>query len=98
MDLDPKFTLIWVGLLLAALVLEGVALFNRERGDTLSEHLWVWLGTKTDHWHMHRENEIVIAERGTTPATPKWTVRVARTAFIFFCVWFVLHITTGGWV
>lgn len=96
--MDLKFTFIWVGLIIAGCVLEGVALFNRGRGDTLSEHLWVWLGTKNEFWHRDRENPSFISKHGNKLATPKWTVRVARTAFIFFCVWFVLHIVTGGWV
>lgn len=38
--LRPVFTWIWVALGTAALVTELVALFNKENGDTLSEHVW----------------------------------------------------------
>ena len=38
------FTAAWIGWGLAFAVIEGIALFNSRRGDTLSEHVWTWLG------------------------------------------------------
>lgn len=38
------WTWLWVAWGLMFAVIEGVALFNSTRGDTLSEHAWAWLG------------------------------------------------------
>jgi hypothetical protein len=35
--------LMWIALFLA---IEGAAIFNRERGDTLSEKIWLWFAIK----------------------------------------------------
>lgn len=87
--MNIKFTIVWIGLLIAGLVIEGIALFNAKRGDTLSEHLWAWLGVRNNAWKCGPDSNAV---------TPVWTLRVARTLFIFFMAWFTLHITMGGWV
>jgi len=44
--MDLSFTSLWVvwGVLFAAI--EGAALANKEPGDTLSEHVWKWIGKK----------------------------------------------------
>lgn len=86
------YTWAWAAVGVAALVIEGVALFNSRAGDTLSEHVWAWLGVRTAKF--------------TTPGepgagrvvTPKWTLRVARFSLVTFLVWLLLHFTTGGWV
>jgi len=44
--LDTVFTYWWAILGAAFLVLEGVAIRNDKRGDTLSEHVWKFLGVK----------------------------------------------------
>ncbi|MER7445023.1 hypothetical protein ABTW73_30135 [Micromonospora avicenniae] len=36
------FTALWLLWLAAFLAVEGVALFNKTPGDTLSEHVWKW--------------------------------------------------------
>lgn len=92
------FTLAWILWALAFCVIEGVALVNRQRGDTLSEHMWAWLGIRDDFWHVHRKNDAIIQETGGVPKTPKWTLRLARTVFLSATLWLALHITTGGWV
>lgn len=38
------WTWLWFGWGVYFLVVEGLALFNRTGGDTLSEHVWAWLG------------------------------------------------------
>jgi hypothetical protein len=43
-SLKRWFTLGWIGWGLWFLVLEGIALFQKDRGDTLSEHVWWWRG------------------------------------------------------
>ncbi|MEU6572302.1 hypothetical protein [Streptomyces sp. NPDC046805] len=35
----------WIAWLAAFLAIEGKALFNKTKGDTLSEHVWRWFGT-----------------------------------------------------
>lgn len=93
----------WVLWAVAGLVLEGIALFTSVRGDTLSEHLWVWLGIRKkeratllmyrgDEWT--DTNMPVPVKRGT----PKWTVRVARIVFGGSIIWFLVHIFSGGQV
>ena len=44
---DP-FTWFWVGWLLLFVVIEGVALVRKERGDTLSEKVWAWFWLQGD--------------------------------------------------
>ena len=38
------YTLLWVGWIVLFFVIEGAALLNERRGDTLSEHVWHWAG------------------------------------------------------
>ena len=37
------WTIAWLVWLVAFCVIEGLALYNRTPGDTLSEHVWRWL-------------------------------------------------------
>ena len=45
--------LVWLGMFL---VVEGFAIFNKERGDTLSEHIWKWfrINDKPRQWTWRR--------------------------------------------
>lgn len=36
----------WVAWLLMFLAIEGAAIFNKDKGDTLSEHVWAWFKIK----------------------------------------------------
>ena len=38
------WTWAWIGWGVYFAVVEGMALFNSRPGDTLSEHVWAWLG------------------------------------------------------
>jgi hypothetical protein len=38
------WTWLWLGWGAYFLAVEGVALFNKTPNDTLSEHVWLWLG------------------------------------------------------
>jgi len=40
------YTVAWLAWLGAFLVTEGMALFNKRSGDTLSEHVWAWFAVK----------------------------------------------------
>jgi len=40
------FTIVWVTWLLVFLGIEAVALIRKERGDTLSEHVWLWFNLR----------------------------------------------------
>jgi hypothetical protein len=42
------FTAAWVGWIAAFCAIEGVALYRRQPGDTLSEHVWKWFHTAKD--------------------------------------------------
>jgi len=100
------YTLGWIGLGLAALSLEGVALFNSRRGDTLSEHMWVFVGARpkrictcTGMWTSDHRTNPDCPLHGLNPViTPKWTLRVARLIILFSLLWLTLHFLTGGWV
>lgn len=103
------YTVLWILWGLAFCGIEGVALFNKGRGDTLSEHLWAWLGIRDDFWHKDRRDDwptTVTDDDGVTttlppkpkPVTPKWTLRLARIVFLSATLWLALHIATGGWV
>lgn len=39
-----SWTLLWLGWAVYFLIVEGMALFNSTKGDTLSEHVWAFLG------------------------------------------------------
>jgi hypothetical protein len=42
------FTAAWVGWIAAFCVIEGVALYRKQPGDSLSEHVWKWFHTSKD--------------------------------------------------
>lgn len=50
------WTLLWLGWLTAFLIIEGFALANTERGDTLSETVWRWASIKEKgaFWRLRR--------------------------------------------
>jgi hypothetical protein len=39
------WTWAWIAWLAAFVAIEGKALFNKTKGDTLSEHVWKWFAT-----------------------------------------------------
>ena len=41
-----EFSWMWVAWIAAFGVIEGVALFNKKKGDTLSENVWRWFKVK----------------------------------------------------
>lgn len=44
--MPSAWTLLWFGWALYFLIVEGMALANSVEGDTLSEHVWAWLGLR----------------------------------------------------
>lgn len=60
---------------------EGMALVNSRAGDTLSEHVWAWFGTKRGPAGMR--------------APSGWT-RARRFVLLAFMAWLSVHFLTGG--
>ena len=44
--MNDTYTWLWIAWLLAFLGIEAAALLNKDRGDTLSEHVWKWFSVK----------------------------------------------------
>lgn len=44
--MEPGFTVAWVMWLTMFGVIEGAAVLRKDRGDTLSEHVWKWFSVK----------------------------------------------------
>ena len=78
-----SWAVVWISWLVAFLVAEGVALFNKEEGDTLSEHVWKWFA--------------VGDARHPRPEVTGW-VRARRFALLAFMAWLTAHFLTGGLV
>lgn len=72
----------WMLWAVAFTFIEGVALFNSTPGDTLSEHVWAFIGIRSRDKTYSRF------------VTPKWTLRLARFAVVSGLVWLVIHLTT----
>jgi hypothetical protein len=47
MKLNSKYTMLWIAWILGFLGIEYAAMKNKRRGDTLTEHVWATIGTKT---------------------------------------------------
>jgi hypothetical protein len=52
------YTLAWLAWMAWFVVVEGVALFNKEPDDTLSEHVWKWFRVRD-----RRPTAVVVAGR-----------------------------------
>ena len=74
------WTWLWVAWIAAFGVIEGVALFNAAKDDTLSEHVWKWFG---------------IGRPGNRPPVTG-SVRLRRFGLLAFLAWIALHFLTGG--
>lgn len=60
MGLGSKMTLLWIGWLLYFVIVEAVALRNSRRGDTLSEHVWMWFGVRKEQTGWSRFRRVVL--------------------------------------
>ena len=56
MELQDNYTYAWIAWLVAFLVIEGKAIVNKDKGDTLSEHVWKWfkIDEGESNWHLSR--------------------------------------------
>ncbi|MFF3793768.1 hypothetical protein ACFYXW_27610 [Streptomyces sp. NPDC001981] len=70
----------WIAWLAAFVAIEGKALTNKTKGDTLSEHVWKWFST---------------ARTGAQGQPTGW-VRLRRFALLAFMTWLSVHFLTGG--
>lgn len=54
--LVSTYTMLWIFWGVFFLVVEGFALFDKRRGDTLSEHIWHWfqIRDKPQQWTWRR--------------------------------------------
>ena len=50
--LQWPFTVAWIGIVVAGLALETVALVRKQRGDTASEHVWALLRKSVVIWFL----------------------------------------------
>jgi hypothetical protein len=49
------FTWAWIFWLAMFAAVEGVAIFNKKPGDTLSEHIWAWFKIRESRqWNVRR--------------------------------------------
>ena len=76
------WTWAWAGWALYFLVVEGMALANSQRSDTLSEHAWAWLGYS--------------ATSGGDLRKPSGWTRLRRFMLLAGLTWLVVHLLTGG--
>jgi hypothetical protein len=83
-DYSDPWTIGWIIWLVLFLIWEGIALFNSKPGDTLSEHVWIWFGT--------RRSANMLGKKRTG-----W-VQFRRFVLVAFMAWISLHFLTGGWV
>lgn len=55
-ELVSGYTSAWVVWIIAFVGIEGAALIRKDKGDTLSEHVWKWfqIGNKPKGWNFRR--------------------------------------------
>lgn len=75
------WTWAWIGWAVYFLIVEGMALFNSKPGDTLSEHVWSFIG---------------IRRKGADPRDPTGWTRLRRFIVLAFMAWLSFHFLTGG--
>jgi len=51
--LNEHYSWLWALWALIFVGVEGVAVFNKKPGDTLSEHVWAWLGNTKRGFPQH---------------------------------------------
>jgi hypothetical protein len=76
------WTWAWLAWGLMFCVIEGMALFNSRSSDTLSEHVWLFLGYS-------------MTGRGPLRQPTGWT-RLRRFVVLAGLAWLIVHLLTGG--
>lgn len=95
------FTIGWIIWAVYFVTLEGIALFNKTTGDTLSEHVWAWLkGKKAANSvpipKLINNKEIIFMLHPPpirTSGLNHWTWRTFVVGA--FLIWLFLHLTFG---
>lgn len=67
--LDGNYTILWVVWILGFLGIEAAALFNKKRGDTLSEHVWALIGNTKRGYPKTKTHKVA---RGALAALLAW--------------------------
>jgi hypothetical protein len=80
------FEIAWAAWAGAFVVIEGIALYRKQPGDTLSEQVWRIFGTRRD---------VEYTEPGRQPSG---LLRLRRFALLAFLAWLSIHFLTGGLV
>ncbi|OFW65175.1 MAG: hypothetical protein A2135_08650 [Actinobacteria bacterium RBG_16_67_15] len=94
---------VWLTWLLAFLVAEGIALVDKDPGDTLSEHVWRWFKVRTVkatriQWQTANNGEEAWQEAvGERRTASGWVFLLARLALLAFMVWLTMHLAFGWW-
>ncbi len=52
MELNDSYTQLWAVWLLLFGAIEGTAIFNKKKGDTLSRHVWKFLGIQSKGYEL----------------------------------------------
>lgn len=55
------YTWAWIFWFAFFLTIEGVALFNKQAGDTLSEHVWKWFSVRNMTWGWRARRFVLLA-------------------------------------
>ena len=57
--MDDTYSLLWLAWIALFGVIEGAAIINKQKGDTLSEHVW-WLFSVSDksNWYLARRTAL----------------------------------------
>jgi hypothetical protein len=74
------WTWAWIGWGLYFAAVEGMALANAKTGDTLSEHVWAFIGMRDPG----------------DPRHPSGWTRLRRFLVLAFMAWLSIHFLTGG--
>lgn len=78
------WTWAWIGWGLIFVAIEGMALFNSKPGDTLSEHVWAFLG-----YAVSGQGQLDLRK-------PSGWTRLRRFGVLAFMAWLAVHLLTGG--
>lgn len=75
------FTISWLVWAAAFAVIEGIALTNHVKGDTLSEHIWALFR---------------VPRPGRPNPMPDGLTRLSRFLLLAGMAWLTVHLVTGG--